>query len=414
CVEVTFKNKRTVRSSFHVGMLLRTADSSGVDAGYNPEQTVAPGQQRLYRYYADGDRYETGLISSYGETNPAALEAKETFAEPMALQDPGREGMYGAIEVAPAGATFTDPVLGGAVSVGTNVDVHLPGKTGYRDVTLMLGDADERIGQSQMPYPTDVQGDATINYRTANPRPDGPSMFSSSANNGDPETPLIQSYPGDPIRVHAISSPGNEQAHSFSLGGLSWAGDPLIPNSNLEETLGLTPMGVVEAHVTSSYIGDSFYGDLRRPFTVAGMWGLQRVLDPSAGCPIRGLDGRVCRLPLPAPAVSLTAPAVGSVVSGNAVTLSATATDSAGIKSVQFQLDGVNIGAPVTSAPYSISWNSTSASDGPHALAAVATNNNDGSSTASIPIVVDNTAPPVSLTAPADGSPGSATPVPPP
>jgi len=29
-----------------------------------------------------------------------------------------------------------------------------------------------------------------------------------------------------------------------------------------------------------SSLGDPFYGDLRRPFTVGGMWGL-RVLDPA-------------------------------------------------------------------------------------------------------------------------------------
>ena len=35
--------------------------------------------------------------------------------------------------------------------------------------------------------------------------------------------------------------------------------------------------------------GDYFSGDLRRPFTDAGMWGLLRIFDPacSAGCPER-------------------------------------------------------------------------------------------------------------------------------
>ena len=28
-------------------------------------------------------------------------------------------------------------------------------------------------------------------------------------------------------------------------------------------------------------VGDLFYGDLRRPFIQAGMWGLVRVLDPA-------------------------------------------------------------------------------------------------------------------------------------
>jgi hypothetical protein len=54
-------------------------------------------------------------------------------------------------------------------------------------------------------------------------------------------------------------------------------------------------MGVVDAHIAGGAggrghnVGDHFYGDLRRPFTDAGMWGLQRVLDPTAGCPIKAL-----------------------------------------------------------------------------------------------------------------------------
>jgi hypothetical protein len=376
-------------------MLERTPDSSGVNAGYNSEQTVATGQSRTYRYYADGDRYESALISDYGvpSTVPDPLEPGPV--------DPGRDGMYGAIEVAPAGATFTDPVFGSPTNVGTSVIVHLPGKAGYRDFTLMLAESDERIGQNQMPYPVDVHGDATINYDTAGPRPDGPSMFSSAANGGDPETPLLRSYPGDAIRVHTLVAPGSEQQHVFSLGGLSWPIDPGIPEADTVEALGLVPLGVVDAHTTSGSVGDYFYGDLRRPFTVAGMWGLQRVLD-TAGCPILGLDGRPCGTPLPAPTVTLTAPAVGAVVSGAAVTVSANASDASGIQSVQFQLDGANIGSPVTGGgPYTISWNSKLAADGPHALAAVATNNNGVSSTAAIPVVVDNTAPTVALTAPA-------------
>jgi hypothetical protein len=43
-------------------------------------------------------------------------------------------------------------------------------------------------------------------------------------------------------------------------------------------------------------VGDYFYGDMRRAFTQAGMWGLFRVLSqPScAGAPIKPLDGLSC------------------------------------------------------------------------------------------------------------------------
>jgi hypothetical protein len=58
------------------------------------------------------------------------------------------------------------------------------------------------------------------------------------------------------------------------------------------------------------------------------------------------------------PTVSLTAPAASSTVSGT-VTLSANASDNVGVTGVQFQVDGVNVGAEDTTTPYSRAWNTT-------------------------------------------------------
>jgi hypothetical protein len=300
CFEVAFTNQRSVRSSFHLDMVQSTPASSGVNAGFNSEQTVAPGGSRTYRFYADSGRYETGLVSDYGGAT-AVANAAGNFNPRV---DPGRDGMYGAVEVAPAGSIFSDPVTGLPTDIGTQVDVHPPGKPAYRDFTVFLADQDPRIGQNTMPYPDDVDGPAAINYATAaQSTEDGATaVFSSAARGGDPATPILRAYAGDPMVVHAIGAPGNEQTHSFSLGGLSWALDTLLdPNGDYVETRGLAPMGVVDAHIAGGAggrghnLGDYFYGDLRRPFTDAGMWGLQRVLDPTAGCPIKPLaPGGVC------------------------------------------------------------------------------------------------------------------------
>src|SRR6266436_2184208 len=63
------------------------------------------------------------------------------------------------------------------------------------------------------------------------------------------------------------------------------------------------------------------------------------------------------------PSVSITSPSNGQTVSGT-VTVTAGASDNVGVVGVQFQLDGVNGGAEDTSAPYSISWNTATASNG--------------------------------------------------
>src|SRR5256712_1131567 len=104
------------------------------------------------------------------------------------------------------------------------------------------------------------------------------------------------------------------------------------------------------------------------------------------------------------PTVAITAPAAGATVAGT-ITVSASATDNVGVVGVQFKLDGVNLGAEVTSAPYTLSWTTTTASDGAHTLTAVARDAAGNSTTsAGVSITVDNIPPTVSLTAPVAGA----------
>jgi glucose/arabinose dehydrogenase/PKD repeat protein len=94
------------------------------------------------------------------------------------------------------------------------------------------------------------------------------------------------------------------------------------------------------------------------------------------------------------PTVSLTAPAAGAVVAGTAVTVSATAADDVGVGGVQFLLDGANLGAEDTTSPYSVSWNSTTATSGTHVLSARARDAAGNTATAlSVSVTVDNQGP---------------------
>ncbi|MBX4191246.1 MAG: hypothetical protein KW804_00375 [Candidatus Doudnabacteria bacterium] len=91
------------------------------------------------------------------------------------------------------------------------------------------------------------------------------------------------------------------------------------------------------------------------------------------------------------PTVSVSAPTANSTVSGSSVTLSATATDNVGVAGVQFKVDGVNVGAEDTSAPFTGSWNTTSASDTIHTVTAVARDSAGNITTsASVSVTVNN------------------------
>ena len=71
-----------------------------------------------------------------------------------------------------------------------------------------------------------------------------------------------------------------------------------------------------------------------------------------------------------APTVSITSPSAGNVT--GTIAVSANAADAIGVTGVQFRLDGTALGAEDTASPYSVSWNTTTATPGPHTLTAVA------------------------------------------
>ena len=91
------------------------------------------------------------------------------------------------------------------------------------------------------------------------------------------------------------------------------------------------------------------------------------------------------------PTVSITSPAANATVSGT-VTVSANASDNVGVTSVQFLLDGANLGSALILSPYSMSWDTTTTTNGSHTLTAQAWDaaRNVGTSTA-VSVTVSNT-----------------------
>jgi mRNA-degrading endonuclease toxin of MazEF toxin-antitoxin module len=98
------------------------------------------------------------------------------------------------------------------------------------------------------------------------------------------------------------------------------------------------------------------------------------------------------------PTASITHPAAGAVA--GTVLVEATATDDVGVVGVQFRLDGANLGAEDTVAPYSISWDTRGVSDGPHTVTAVSRDAAGNQGTASVAVTVSNSVPPADTTPP--------------
>ncbi len=78
--------------------------------------------------------------------------------------------------------------------------------------------------------------------------------------------------------------------------------------------------------------------------------------------------------------MSIGAPANGATLSGTVV-VTASATDNVAVASVQFRVDGTNVGSALTATPYQYQLNTTTLSNGTHTLTAVATDTSSNSAT---------------------------------
>jgi hypothetical protein len=96
------------------------------------------------------------------------------------------------------------------------------------------------------------------------------------------------------------------------------------------------------------------------------------------------------------PSITLTTPVNGVTVTGT-VGVAAKASDNVGIASVQFLLNGANLGASDTAAPYAVSWSTQNVADGTYRLTALARDfAGNANISADVAVTVTNSSPVVS------------------
>ena len=196
--------------------------------------------------------------------------------------------------------------------------------------------------------------------------------------------------------------------NTSSFDSLTWDGSTLSfsisAGSGVNNLMGMIPTQTAGGTITSI----NFNG-APLSFNTEVIKGVEYAIFPA----VSGIY-QASTTPLPpdtqAPTVTITQPTDGTTVVGT-VTVSADASDNVAVSGVQFQLNGTNLGAEDTIAPYSIDWDSTSVTNGIYQLTATAQDaaGNSGVSTA-VSITVDNvpdtTPPTVSSTSPADSATG--------
>ncbi|HVR89284.1 MAG TPA: hypothetical protein VHG53_07035 [Candidatus Limnocylindria bacterium] len=254
--------------SFHVDTLPFDPRASGIPIGRDATEPLGPGAKGTFMFFAD---------PSIGETTALVRDFADVMKNP-------RLGLYGAIVVGPAGATYTDPATGAdsGAKASWRVDVQPVGAPAYRDFSLFFQDEDAGIGTHRMPYTQAVDGIVGLSYRLEplKERPPGAARFDLALH--PPNTPTLEAVVGDPVRIHVLA-PYSEQSQVFGVEGHRWAQEPGTAGTNLLSAVQVGGAEAISVQLdggaggATRLAGDYTYGDLRLPYRDAGLWGMFRV-----------------------------------------------------------------------------------------------------------------------------------------
>lgn len=228
---------------------------------------VSDGAANGWNNIADARKYET-LIERF-----FANEELNTvfFHDHLFANMHQQHGMFGAIIVEPAGSVFLDPQTGLELKSGTKAVIRTANGKSFREFTLFLHDFallfdkdGKPLNPPEHPGSDDDPGVMGINYR-CEPIPErlkirsDPSHIFSSFVYGDPDTPILETYPGEPIRIRLLDG-AHEEQHVFNITGLDWRKEITDPVSPLVQA---QTIGISEAfnlHIEEPYTaGDYLY-----------------------------------------------------------------------------------------------------------------------------------------------------------
>jgi manganese oxidase len=288
-VEILFENKLP----FHTGMHFQEADydvlsADGANVGYNPDTTVAPGESIIYTLITSHD----GIYYFSDLGNVSSSE-----------QGSNTNGLFGALFVEKRFSWWTDPVSGKPMNSGIYADIHHPLLPSFREYAWIFQDEMEvnDLTSNRPLNPTTGQPAESfhgVNYRyepehrrkqlidegVVCPDCEGEEVHHDSWVFGDPATPILRGYVGDPAKIRLVHG-GVKETHVFHYHVHQWLSDPNNLKSNIIDSQSTSPQshynieplyGLGSLH---GGIGDAIIHCHLYPHFGAGMWGMNRVFD---------------------------------------------------------------------------------------------------------------------------------------
>lgn len=290
-VEVRFENQLPFRASIHIQRAeYDVQQSDGSFVGFNEDSTappLAPGETVLYRWKVVHEGVH--LFTDLG--NPLSGEVGSNL-----------NGLFGALIAEPKGSRWTDPVTGRGLESGAFADIHHPLLPSYREFVWFFHDEMETknlIGETPLD-PVTLQPSMTpqVNYRSepmrnrmqlvmegvVAPGAEGEEVHHDSWVFGDPATPVLRSYVGDPVKIRLIHA-GVQETHVFHYHLHQWLFESEDQDSEIVDSQSISPQNFYT--VTPQYGSGSLqeaFGDVivhchLYPHFMDGMWGMHRIFN---------------------------------------------------------------------------------------------------------------------------------------
>lgn len=268
---------------------------------------VSDGAANGWNNIAGARQYETLIERFFADT-----ELNTVFLHDHLFANSHQQhGVFGALIVEEAGATFHDIRTGEEIDHGARAVIRRRDGTSFREFALFVHDfamlfdrEGEVLNPPEVPGSHDDPGVMGINYRCEPMRErlkrrEDPAYIFSSYVHGDPATPVLETYPGDELMIRLLDG-AHEEQHAFNLTGMSWNREAAnaVSSVTAAQTLGISE--AFNIRIQKNYApGDYLYYFGGMDDAWLGLWGIIRAYDRPQDCLKPLCRGKSQILPLP-------------------------------------------------------------------------------------------------------------------
>lgn len=248
---------------------------------------VSDGAANGWNNIAGARQYETLIERFFANTELKTV----FFHDHLFANSHQQHGVFGALLVEEAGATFHDVCTGEPIHAGAQAVIKRKDGTSFREFALFVHDFallfdknGNALNPPAVPGSHDDPGVMGINYRCEPMRErlcryDDPAYIFSSYVHGDPATPILETYPGDEMVIRLLDG-AHEEQHAFNLTGISWKKEieDVASPDTAAQTLGISQ--AFNIRITKQYYpGDYLYYFGGMDDAWLGLWGIIRAYD---------------------------------------------------------------------------------------------------------------------------------------